>query len=85
MLEESQVVFHVDLEDEEIILPSAQGGLRDGHRDWNGKSQQGVGIQVEGMACCQGWDQRVLPVAEAGGPRKEGGWRGRGREAERRS
>lgn len=36
MLEESQVEFHIDLEDEEIILPSAQGSLWDGWMDWVG-------------------------------------------------
>lgn len=48
MLEESQIVFHMDLEDEEIILPSVQSGLRNGHRDWNGKNQQEDGHSGSG-------------------------------------
>lgn len=38
----------MNLEDEEIILPSAQGGLRDGRMDWNGKNRQG-GVGIPGV------------------------------------
>ena len=54
MLEESQVDFHTDLEDEEIILPRTQGGLRDGQTDWSGKNWQGVSVPGGGDGMCKG-------------------------------
>lgn len=53
MLEESQVEFHIDLEDEEIILPSAQGSLWDGWMDWVGRNQEGGGHSGEGDGICK--------------------------------
>lgn len=45
-----------------------------------------MGIPWEGTAHAKAEDQRVLPVAEAHGTRKEKGWnRGKKREAERGS
>lgn len=55
MLEELQVEFHVDLGDEEIILPSAQGSLWDGWMDWVGRNQEGGGHSGGGDGMCKSW------------------------------